>query len=110
MKRSAAWSSSRVVTPGRTLRDSRSSTFVWMAPAAAIASISAGDFLMIPAIQCRGARALAAAAALQPLFELERRERVADVPVALVRRPGAVEAMQQPPVVVALHERLGLGV
>jgi hypothetical protein len=40
-------SSSFVVTPGRIFEAISSSTFVWMAPAASMASISAGDFLMI---------------------------------------------------------------
>src|SRR4051794_32641232 len=107
MKRSAAWSSSSVVTPGRTLRDSRSSTLVWMAPAVAMASISAGDFLMITTIQCRpGERR----PGLQPLFEHERGERLADVRVHVLRRPRAVEAVQQPCLVVALDQRLGLRV
>src|SRR4051795_2593078 len=107
MKRSAAWSSSSVVTPGRTLRDRRSSTFVWMAPAAAMASISAGDFLMITTTQFRCAQARAPGRS-EPLFELERRQRVADVAVHVLRRSRAVEAVQQPRLVVALRQRLGL--
>src|SRR5579875_47863 len=47
MKRSAAWSSSPVVTPGRTLPASRLIVRTRMAPAAAIRSISSGLFLMI---------------------------------------------------------------
>src|SRR4051794_37041101 len=106
MKRSAAWSSSSVVTPGRTLRDSRSSTFVWMAPAAAMASISAGDFLMITTLQCRAARP--PRRRLQPLFEPQRRERLADVGVDLLRVPRPVEPVQQAGLVVAAHHRLRL--
>src|SRR5450759_3776116 len=47
IKRSAAASSSSVLTPGRILPATRSSVAAWIAPAAAIFSISSGDFLMI---------------------------------------------------------------
>src|ERR1700722_16131009 len=47
MKRSAAATNSAVLTPGRILPAIRSSVAAWMAPAAAIFSISSGDFLMI---------------------------------------------------------------
>src|SRR4051812_29913364 len=111
MKRSAAWSSSSVVTPGRTLRDSRSSTFVWMAPAAAMASISAGDFLMITTPQCRTDRLpVRRPARLQALFEAQRRQRLADVRVHVLGVARAVEAVQQPRIVVAVDQRLGLPV
>ncbi len=47
MKRSAATSSSSVLTPGRTLPSTSLSVCTRIAPAAAIFSISAGVFLMI---------------------------------------------------------------
>ena len=47
MNRSAAWSSSWVVTPGRILPASRFIVRTRIAPAAAIRSICSGLFLMI---------------------------------------------------------------
>src|SRR3954451_18658497 len=101
MSFSAASSSSWVLTPGRILRAISSSTFVWMAPAASMASISAGDFLMItapPSVRGAGRR-------LQVLlFEAQHRERGPDVAVHLVGRPRAVEAAQQSGLLVAVDQ------
>src|ERR1035438_3621318 len=47
MNLSAAWSSSRVLTPGRTFPASRFIVLTRMPPAAAMRSISSGLFLMI---------------------------------------------------------------
>src|SRR3954464_4669860 len=96
MKRSAALSSSPVVMPGRILPARRSIVLTRTAPAAAIFSISPGDFLTIMATR------------LQALFEPQRGERGADVVVDLhlVARP--VEAPQQPALLVVVDERLGL--
>src|SRR3712207_5869064 len=95
MNFSAARSSSPVVMPGRILPAIRSIVLTRMAPAAAILSISAGDFLMITMTS-------------EPLFEAERGERRADVVVDLhlVARP--VEAAQQAPLLVVVDQRLGL--
>src|SRR5829696_10282046 len=95
MNFSAALSSSAVVTPGRTLPAIRSIVLTRMAPAAAILSISAGDFLTI-------------IAASESFFEAERGERRADVVVDLDLVARAVEAAQQAPLVVVVLERLGL--
>src|SRR5688500_18197431 len=94
MKRSAARSSSPVVTPGRTLPASRSIVRTRMSPARAILSISAGLFLMIMA--------------LQALFEAERRVGGPDVVVDLGRAARAVEPPQQPALLVVVDQRLGL--
>src|SRR3954451_23984441 len=95
MNFSAALSSSPVVTPGRILPAIRSIVFTRIAPAAAILSISAGDFLTI----IRGSKTF---------FEAERGERRADVVVDLHLVARAVEAAQQPPLVVVVLEGLRL--
>src|SRR3954470_11548055 len=94
MKRSAAWSSSSVVTPGRTLPASRSMVRTRMSPARAMLSISAGVFLMIMGSE--------------PFFEPERREGGPDVVVDLGRAARAVEAPQQALLLVVVDQRLGL--
>ena len=88
---SAAASSSPVVTPARILPASRSIVRTWISPALAMASISAGVFLTITGSLRAGGR-----------------ERGADEVVDLVRRPRAVEAPQQPSLLVVVDERLGL--
>src|SRR4051812_20930333 len=104
MNFSAAWSSSAVLTPSRILPAMSFIVRAWMAPAAAILSISAGDFLMITA---RGGWA-GFAAGLQLVFEAQRRDRGTDVVVHLGRRPRAVEAAQEVAALVVVDERLGL--
>src|SRR3954453_12198564 len=101
MNFSAAWSSSAVDTPSRILPAMSFIVREWMGPAAAIFSISAGDFLMITAKGLRRRR-------LELVLEPQRRHRRADVVVHLGGRPRAVEAAQQVAVLVVLHERLGL--
>src|SRR3954451_21581881 len=101
MNFSAAWSSSAVDTPSRILPAMSFIVREWMAPAAAIFSISAGDFLMITAKGLRRRR-------LELVLEPQRRHRRADVVVHLGGRPRAVEAAQQVAVLVVPHERLGL--
>src|SRR5438270_12293981 len=64
-----------------------------ISPASAMRSICSGVFLMIK---------------LQLLFEPQRGQRGADVVVDLVRAARAVEAAQQPPLLVVLDERGGL--
>src|SRR5215217_49659 len=95
MNFSAAWSSSSVVTPGRILPASRSMVRTRMAPAAAILSISAGDFLTIMG-------------ASESFFEAQRGERRADVVVHLDLVARAVESTQQPALLVVVLQRLGL--
>src|SRR6187549_2463289 len=94
MNFSAALSRSAVVTPGRIFAAIRSIVLTRIAPAAAILSISAGDFLTI-----MGSEAF---------FEAERGERRADVVVDLHLVARAVEAAQQAPLLVVVLERLGL--
>src|SRR3954453_14215785 len=102
MNFSAAWSSSAVVTPSRILEASSFIVRAWMGPAAAILSISCGDFLMITAGRGRSA------ARLELVFEAQRGDRRPDVVVDLGGRAGAVEAPQQVAALVVLDERLGL--
>src|SRR5919108_3591421 len=94
MKRSAAWSSSSVVAPGRTLPASRSIVRTRISPARAILSISAGVFLMI-----MGSEAF---------FEAQRREGGPDVVVDLGGAARAVEPAQQPLLLVVVDQLLGL--
>src|SRR5215211_4132555 len=96
MKRSAASSSSAVVTPGRALRRSMSWQRTSTRPAAAIFSISSGLLRMI------------AIGYLELRLETEGRERRPHVVVDLLRRPRAVEAAQEALVLVVLDQRLGL--
>src|SRR4051812_13579857 len=101
MNFSAAWSSSAVETPSRILPAISFIVRAWMAPAAAIFSISAGDFLMITASgSCRER--------LELVFEAQRRDRGTDVVVHLGRRARAVEPAQQVAALVVVDERLGL--
>src|SRR3954454_17793732 len=95
MNFSAAPSSSAVVTPGRILPASRSMVLTRIAPAAAILSISAGDFLTIMTTS-------------ETFFEAQRRERRSDVVVHLDLVAGAVEPAQQPAPLVVVLQRLGL--
>src|SRR4051794_16113291 len=99
MNFSAAPSSSAVVMPGRILPASRSIVRTRMAPAAAIFSISAGDFLMIIAVPM--------VRRSQPLFEPQRRERRADVVVHLDLVPRPVEPAQESALLVVADQRLG---
>src|SRR3954449_8726583 len=94
MNFSAASSRSPVVTPGRALPWSMLRHRARTRPAAAIFSISSGDFWMITRLQLR--------------FELQRGERSANVVVHLFRRAGSVEPAQQASVLVPLDEGLGL--
>src|SRR4051812_37834421 len=103
MSFSAAWSSSSVVTPGRILRAMSSSTLVWMAPAAAMASISAGDFLTITS-----SRLGRWEGPLEALFHPQGADGRRHVASHLVGRLGAVEAVQQTLFLVARRDRLGL--
>src|SRR4051812_19797335 len=104
MNFSAAWSSSAVVTPSRTLPAMSFIVRAWMAPAAAIRSISCGDFLMITA--CGGAGPCSRA--LELVLEPQGRDRRPDVVVHLGRRARPVEVAQQVAALVVLDERLGL--
>src|SRR3954464_5224792 len=105
MKVSAALSSSPVVTPGRTLPSSSLSVRTRMSPAAAILSISSGDFLMIKS----GCSRDSPERPLDLFLEAQRRQRRADVVVDLGRRTRPVEALEDPALVVESDERLGLG-
>src|SRR5437762_96472 len=101
MNRSAARSSSLVVTPGRTLPASRFIVRTRIAPAAAMRSTSSGLFLMITGCSPRGS-------SLDVLLEAERGDHRPDVVVNLVRRSGAVDPAQQALLVVVLDQGLGL--
>src|SRR4051794_16436236 len=105
MNFSAAASSSAVVTPGRIFDSMSLSVLAWIAPAAAIFSISSADFLMITK-RPRGRRG--ARGASQSLLEAQRGERRADVVVDLGRVARAVEAPQQALVLVVVDQRLGV--
>src|SRR5215218_7173047 len=94
MNRSAAWSSSPVVTPGRTLPASRSIVRTRMSPARAILSISAGVFLMIIGSEA--------------LFEAQRGEGGPDVVVDLGGTARAVEPAQQSLLLVVVDQRFRL--
>src|SRR3954454_24927185 len=102
MNRSASLSSSPVLTPGRMFSCTRSSVAARIAPARAILAISSGDFLMI--IQS------SLAAALETLLHTQRGDGGTDVGVDLVGGAHAVEAAQQPLLVVVGDQRLGLRV
>src|SRR3954452_19822968 len=95
---SAAASSSAVLTPSRILAASSFIVRAWMAPAAAIFSISAGDFLMITAVGPRRGGYLD----LDVVFEPQRRNGGSDVVVHLGRRMRPVEPPEQPLLVVVV--------
>src|SRR5687767_14811276 len=94
MNFSAAVSSSFVVTPGRIMPSSSRCVRTSTSPASAILSISAGDFLTI--------------IDLDLVFESEGRDRRAQVVVDLGGRSRAVEAAQQPELLVVVDDRLRL--
>src|SRR5690242_7567112 len=98
MNFSAAWSSSWVLTPGRTFPASRLIVLTRMSPAAAIRSISSGLFLMI----------IGAPPISYVLFEAKRRDHRSDVIVDLSRIAGSVDALEQPTFLVVADQRLGL--
>src|SRR4051812_49247797 len=102
MKASAALSSSPVVTPGRTLPSSSFSVRTRMSPAAAILSSSSADLRMITSGRS------SPEGPLDLLFQSQRGEGRADVVVDLGRRARAVEALEDPAVVVEVDERRGL--
>src|SRR5437588_10366942 len=93
MNFSAAWSSSRVVTPGRTFPAMRFIVLTRMAPAAAIRSISSGVFLMIKS---------------HVFLEPQGGDHRPDVVVHLGGVAGAVDPAQDALLVVVLGHRLGL--
>src|SRR5215210_2980705 len=95
MNFSAALSRSSVVTPGRILPAIRSIVLTRIAPAAAILSISAGDFLTIMT-------------ASESLFEAQRGEGGTDVVVHLDLVLRAVEPAQQAALLVVALQRLRL--
>src|SRR5436305_8839903 len=95
MKRSAARSSSAVLTPGLTLPARRFIVRTRIAPAAAIRSISSGLFLMIIGL-------------LHVLLEPQRRDHRPNVIVYLGWIASPVDAAHQPLLVVVGDQRLGL--
>src|SRR5687767_6188676 len=97
MNFSAASSSSAVVTPGRTLDSSSLWQRTRTSPAAAILSISAGDF-----------RTIIEGLGLDLVFESEGRDRRAQVVVDLGGVARAVEAPQGALLLVVVDERLGV--
>src|SRR5687768_16004501 len=94
MNFSAASSSCFVVTPGRIFDSSSRWVRTRMSPAAAIRSISAGDFLTITSSDL--------------VFETERRDRRSEVVVHLRRIARAVEALQHAAILVVADDRLRL--
>src|SRR4051812_49803477 len=94
MNFSAARSSSPVVTPGWALARSSDRQRVSTRPAAAILSISSGVLRMITGLELR--------------LEPEGGQGRPDVAVHLVRRARAVEAPEQPLVLVPPDHGLGL--
>src|SRR5918997_4906419 len=114
---SAARSRSSVVMPGRIFVSTSFSVRTRIAPAAAIASISAGLFLMImrpggppPAAQYDLRNRPVAGpppAPLELVLEAQRGDRRPDVVVDLGGRTRAVEAPQEPALLVVLDERRG---
>src|SRR5437868_6319159 len=104
MKRSAAWSSSSVVTPGRALLRSivRQRASTW--PAASIRSISSGDFLTIM-LQRSLEVSHGSDEPSKLVLEPERCDGRANVVVHLARRARGVEAPQDALLVVVVHER-----
>src|SRR4051794_10199733 len=93
MNFSAASSRSRVVTPSRTLPSTNWSVRTRIDPAAAILSISSGDFLMIIVIRRS-----------QLVFEAKRGDRRPDVVVDLGGRALAVESLEDPAVLVEVDQ------
>src|ERR1700750_3193319 len=96
MNFSAASSSSRVVTPGRTFPANRFSVLTSTAPAAAIRAISSGLFLMITTTS------------LEVVLEPESRDHGADVVVDLGRVAGAVDPPHHALLVEVVDQRGGL--
>src|SRR5450755_285762 len=102
MNRSAASSSSLVVTPGRTLPCSRFIVRTSTAPAAAIRSISSGDFLMIIFDLRLVTRPCPRRVVLDVLFEPQRGDHRTDVAVHVGRFTSAVDPAQQPALIVVV--------
>src|SRR5204863_6773899 len=96
MNRSAASSSSAVVTPGWHFERSIRTQRAWSAPAAAIRSICSAVFRMITRLEL--------------LFHAERGEHRPDAVVDLLRRQCAVDRPQEPPLLVVGDQRLRLPV
>src|SRR3954466_10242514 len=105
MKRSAALSSSPVVTPARAFWRSMLRQRASTRPAAAIWSISSGD---LRTITLRSDFRAPVALGLQLVLEPQRGQCRADVVVHLARRALAVEAAQDALLLVALDQRRGL--
>src|SRR5947208_13534686 len=138
MKRSAASSSSAVVTPGWHFARSRRRQRAWITPAAAIRSICSGVFLMIirdplggenragrgrrPTGEAsvvetyvsetvgRGQRHAKVCSRLELFFHAQGGEQGSNPVVDLVGLQGAVDPPQQPLALVVVHQRLRLRV
>src|SRR5688572_25235896 len=100
---SAVASSSAVVTPGRAFAASILMQREWIRPAAAIFSSCSGLFLTI----IRYTRVRLGSPRLGVLLHPQGREQPLDVAGDLVRRAGAVEAPQEPGLLVMADQRLG---
>src|SRR3954453_19828818 len=99
MNRSAASSSSAVVTPGWHLERSMWRQRAWMAPAAAIWSICSGVLRMITEFEGR---------ALELFFHPLRGQHGPDAVADLIGRRRAVDAAKDAALLVVGHQRLGL--
>src|SRR5690349_3643891 len=104
MKRSAASSRSWVVTPGRAFPRSIARQRASTCPAASICSISSGDFLTIIGAK-ESLETSQQSDLLELVFEPQGGEGGPNVVVNLARRPGGVEAPEDPLAVVVLDER-----
>src|SRR5579875_2083494 len=108
MNRSAARSSSAVLTPGRIFAASRFIARARICPAAAIRSISWGLFLMITARPSPRRSQELRPRRSHVLLEAQRRDHRTDMVMHLAGAARAVDPAQQPALVVVLDQRLGL--
>src|SRR5579872_2952716 len=110
MKRSAAWSSSCVLTPWRTLPASRFMVLTRIAPAAAMRSTSSGLFLMITTAPVRNPSQCESRSDSHShvVLQAQGRDHGADVVVDLGLIACPVDAAHQALGVVVVDQRLGL--
>src|SRR5918994_7222730 len=107
MNRSAAWSSSAVVTPGLHLERSMRRQRAWISPAAAIASICSAVLRMIIE-RYISPQTLASTRLSNLLFHPQGGKHRVDALTNFLRGPGAVDVAEDLLGVVACDHRLGL--